>query len=117
MHLMFGKEDIKLPEGKAKKLEGSEYMGKEVVMGIRPENVHDEAMYLETLSDSIVGAQVEVVEMLGSETLLYLVVGEIDFVARVNPRTKAKPGDSIKVAFETNKIHLFDKETEKTIMN
>ena len=117
VHLMFGKEDIKLPEGKAKKLEGSEYMGKEVVMGIRPENVHDEAMYLETLSDSIVGAQVEVVEMLGSETLLYLVVGEIDFVARVNPRTKAKPGDSIKVAFETNKIHLFDKETEKTIMN
>jgi len=117
MHLLFGKEDIKLPEGKAKKLEGSEYIGKEVVMGIRPENVHDEAMYLETLSDSIINAQVEVVEMLGSETLLYLVVDEIDFVARVNPRTKAKPGDTVKLAFETNKIHLFDKETEKTIMN
>ncbi len=117
VHLVFGKEDIKLPEGKAKKLEGTEYVGKEVVMGIRPENVHDEAMYLETLSDSIVDAEVEVVEMLGSETLLYLVVDEVDFVARVNPRTKAKPGDRIKVAFETNKIHLFDKETEKTIMN
>ena len=117
VHLVFGKEDIKLPEGKAKKLEGTEYVGKEVVMGIRPENVHDEAMYLETLSESIVDAEVEVVEMLGSETLLYLVVDEVDFVARVNPRTKAKPGDRIKVAFETNKIHLFDKETEKTIMN
>jgi len=117
IHLVFGKEDIKLPEGKAKKLEGTEYIGKEVVMGIRPENVHDEAMYLETLSDSIVEAEVEVVEMLGSETLLYLVVDEVDFVARVNPRTKAKPGDRIKVAFDANKIHLFDKETEKTIMN
>jgi len=117
IHLLFGKEDIKLPEGKAKKLEGTEYIGKEVVMGIRPENVHDEAMYLETMSDSIVEAEVEVVEMLGSETLLYLVVDEVDFVARVNPRTKAKPGDRIKVAFDANKIHLFDKETEKTIMN
>jgi len=117
IHLVFGKEDIKLPEGKAKKLEGTEYIGKEVVMGIRPENVHDEAMYLETLSDSIVDAEVEVVEMLGSETLLYLVVDEVDFVARVNPRTKAKPGDKIKVAFDPNKIHLFDKETERTIMN
>jgi multiple sugar transport system ATP-binding protein len=117
MHLLFGKEDIKLPEGKAKKLEGSEYINREVVMGIRPENVHDEAMYLETLSDSIVTAQVEVVEMLGSETLLYVVVDDVDFVARVNPRTKARSGDRIKLAFETNKIHLFDKETEKTIMN
>jgi len=117
IHLIFGKEDIKLPEGKVKKLEGTDYVNKEVVMGIRPENVHDEAMYLETLSESIVDAEVEVVEMLGSETLLYLVVDEVDFVARVNPRTKAKPGDRIKVAFETNKIHMFDKETEKTIMN
>jgi multiple sugar transport system ATP-binding protein len=117
MHLLFGKEDIKLPEGKAKKLEGSEYINREVVMGIRPENVHDEAMYLETLSDSIVTAQVEVVEMLGSETLLYLVLDEVDFIAKVNPRTKARIGDRVKLAFETNKIHLFDKETEKTIMN
>ncbi|GAE88655.1 ABC transporter ATP-binding protein [Acetivibrio straminisolvens] len=117
MHLLFGKQDIKLPEGKAKKLEGSEYVGKEVVMGIRPENVHDEAIYLESMADSTVDARVEVVEMLGSETLLYMVIDDIEFTARVNPRTKARPGDVIKVAFDTNKIHLFDKETEKTIMN
>ncbi|HHV28489.1 ABC transporter ATP-binding protein [Acetivibrio mesophilus] len=117
IHLLFGKQDIKLPEGKAKKLEGSEYIGKEVVMGIRPENVHDEAIYLESMADSIINSRVEVVEMLGSETLLYMVVDDIDFTARVNPRTKARPGDVIKVALDTNKIHLFDKETERTIMN
>jgi multiple sugar transport system ATP-binding protein len=117
IHLLFGKEDIKLPEGKAKKLEGSEYVGREVVIGIRPEDIHDEAVYLESMSSSIVNSKVEVVEMLGSETLLYTVVGEVDFTARVNPRTKARSGDVIKLALDTNKIHIFDKETEKAIMN
>jgi len=117
IHLLFGKEDIKLPEGKSKKLEGSEYVGREVVIGIRPEDIHDEAIYLESMADSVVSAKVEVVEMLGSETLLYTVVGDVDFTARVNPRTKARAGDVIKLALDTNKIHIFDKETEKTIMN
>ncbi len=117
VHLIFGKDDIKLPEGKAKRLEGSEYIGKEVIMGIRPENVHDEAVYLESMSESLVTARVDVVEMLGSETLLYVVIGDMDITAKVNPRSKARVGDVIKLAFDTNKIHLFDKETEKTIMN
>ncbi|TYQ15240.1 UNVERIFIED_CONTAM: multiple sugar transport system ATP-binding protein [Acetivibrio alkalicellulosi] len=117
IHLIFGKNSIKLPEGKTKKLESSEYVGKEVVMGIRPENLHDEAVFLESMSDSTVNARVEVVEMLGSETLLYVIIEDVDFVARVNPRTKAKVGDLIKLAFDTNKVHLFDKETEKTILN
>jgi multiple sugar transport system ATP-binding protein len=117
IHLMFGTDDIKLPEGKAKKLEGTDYIGREVIMGIRPENLHDEAVFLDSLTDSIVEAKVEFVEMLGSETLLYLMLDDIDFVARVNPRTRARAGDTIKVAFDTNKIHLFDRETERVIMN
>lgn len=117
IHLLFGDNDIKLPEGKAKKLEGSDYIGKEVMMGVRPESVHDEAVFLESMPDSIVNAKVEVVEMLGSETLLYIDIVGTTFTAKVNPRTKAKVGDVIKVALDANKIHLFDKETEKTIMN
>lgn len=117
MHLLFGKQDIKLPEGKAKKLESSEYVGREVVMGIRPENIRDEEIYLESMSENVVEGRVEVVEMLGSETLIYMVIDDFEFTARVNPRSKARPGDVIKVAFDANKIHLFDKETEKTIMN
>jgi multiple sugar transport system ATP-binding protein len=117
IYLNFGKESIKLPEGKAKKLEGTDYIGKEVMMGIRPENVHDEALYLESMQESIVDANIEVTEMLGAETFLYMIVEGVNMTARVNPRTKAKAGDVIKVALDTNKIHLFDKETERTIFN
>jgi len=88
MHLLFGKQDIKLPEGKAKKLESSEYVGREVVMGIRPENIRDEEIYLESMSENVVEGRVEVVEMLGSETLIYMVIDDFEFTARVNPRTK-----------------------------
>ncbi len=117
IHLTFGKNDIKLPEGKAKKLEATDYIGKEIIMGIRPENIHDEAVFLESMPDSIVEAQIDLVENLGAETFLYMVIDDIDLTARVNPRTKARTGDIMKVAFDANKIHLFDKETERTILN
>ncbi|KNY27351.1 ABC transporter ATP-binding protein [Pseudobacteroides cellulosolvens] len=117
IYLTFGKDTIKLPEGKAKKLEGTDYIGKEVILGIRPECLHDEPAFLEQMSDSLVEARIELTENLGSETYLYMVVDDVDFTARVNPRTKARSGDIIKIAFDTNRIHLFDKETEKTIMN
>lgn len=117
IYLTFGKDTIKLPEGKAKKLEGTDYIGKEVILGIRPECLHDEPAFLEQMADSLVEARIELTENLGSETYLYMVVDDVDFTARVNPRTKARAGDIIKMAFDTNRIHLFDKETEKTIMN
>ncbi len=117
IYLTFGKDTIKLPEGKAKKLEGTDYVGKEVILGIRPECMHDEPAFLEQMADSVVEARIELTENLGSETYLYMVVDDVDFTARVNPRTKARSGDIIKIAFDTNRIHLFDKETEKTIMN
>lgn len=119
VHLIFADSDIKLTEGKAKRIEGTEYIGKEVVMGIRPESIHDEEAYLEQMTDAIVDADVEVVEMLGSETLLYMNIegANTNIIAKVNPRTKARANDKIKVAFDANKIHLFDKDTEGTIIN
>ncbi len=119
LYLVFGKSDIKIPEGKAKKLEGTDYIGKEVIVGIRPENIHDEAMYLESMPDSIVEAHVDLVEMLGAETFLYMIIegATATTTARVNARSKTKTGDVIKVAFDANKIHMFDKETERTIIN
>ena len=68
-------------------------------------------------SENVIDAKVEVVEPLGAETYLYLTIQGKQFIARVNPRTGAKPQDQIKVAFDATKIHLFDKETEKTIIN
>jgi multiple sugar transport system ATP-binding protein len=117
IYLVFGEHSLKLPEGQAKKVVSENYIGEEVIMGIRPEHIHDEAVYIESMPESVTKANVEVIEMLGSETLLYLFVDEFSVTARVNPRTTARTGDVIEVAFDTNRIHLFDKDTEKVITN
>ena len=54
---------------------------------------------------------------MGAEIYLYLSIAGIPITARVEPTSKAKPGDKVKVALDVNKIHIFDKETEQTISN
>lgn len=95
------------------------YVGKEVVFGIRPEHVHDEPEFLaKCASDNgVVDCNVDVTELMGAEIYLYVNIGGIPLTARVEPTSTAKPGDSIKAAFELDKIHIFDKETERTIIN
>jgi len=109
------KYQIILPTAKAEAAKA--YAGKEVVMGIRPENIKDEEVILANATTGVVDAVVEVSEMMGAETYLYLTCAGQNLVARVSPRTHTKPGDQIRVAFDPLKIHLFDKETEKTITN
>ncbi len=113
----FGKYSFKLPEYKTKALIDGGYVGKEVTIGIRPEDVHDEDIFLSTSEDSIVTADVEVTELLGAETNLFLVIAGQNVTARVNSRSTAKVGDTIKVAFDVNRIHVFDKTTELAICN
>jgi len=108
--------NIKLPEGKAAQVKAADIIGKEVVLGIRPEDIHDEEAVLSAHPECIVDAHVDLVEMMGAETYLYLTIGEKAFIARVNPRSTAKHNDDIKVAFDANKIHLFDKETQVALL-
>jgi len=118
--LTFGQSHkIYLNEGKAKQLLDTcpEYIGKDVIIGIRPENVHDEDNYVSTMTDSKITVDVDLTESLGADTLLHLDVDGTHVVARVNPRTKAKAGEKVDVVFDTNKLHLFDPETEVTILN
>jgi multiple sugar transport system ATP-binding protein len=63
----------------------------------------------------VIEATVKVYELLGAEVNLYFAADQFDITARVNPRTTARPGDTIKVAFDLAKMHLFDKETEQVI--
>ena len=123
----FGTEDTKttrgtkyyipLPESKNADGALNEYIGKPIVMGIRPEDVHNEERLLEEYADCKVFADVEVTELMGAETFLYLNVEGFNFTARVEPTSTARPGDNIVIALENDKIHLFDKETERTICN
>ena len=123
----FGSEDtktragvkykIKLPASKNKDNCLEAYAGKEVIMGIRPENVHNEEDLIAIHKDGLVEADVEVTELMGAETYLYMNCEGQSINARVSPTNTARPGDKITIAFETAKIHLFDKDTELTICN
>ncbi len=115
--LAFDGNTINLPDGIASKVKATDCIGKDVILGIRPEDIHDEEAFLTSSPESVIEAFVEVTEQMGSETFLYTKIGETSYTARVNPRTTAVAQTSIKVAFDLNKIHLFDKETEITILN
>ena len=117
VYVEFGNASVKLPEGKASKAELADYIGKEVLIGIRPEDIHDDPAMISANPDSIVDAYVDVTEMMGAETYLYLKISDIPFTARVNQRTTAKLGDDIKVVFDMNKLHIFDKDTELAIVH
>jgi multiple sugar transport system ATP-binding protein len=110
------KFQIIVPESKVTP-ELRNYVGKEITLGIRPESVHDEEMYLSNATTGVIECAVEITEMMGAETYLYLNCEGIPLTARVSPRTTAKGGDVIRVALDPNKIHIFDKETERTIVN
>ena len=115
--LSFGGHTVALSEAKSKKLEDAGYIGKVVTLGIRPEDLHDEESYLAMSPKSVFEATVRVYEMLGSEVLLYFDIEDANFVAKVNPRTTARPGDTIKLAMDLEKIHIFDKDTELVVLN
>ena len=108
---------IKLPEAKAQKQIINDYIGKEVVMGIRPEDIYDDDHNLEKFADTQVEAYVEVVEMMGAESYVYAKFGNNNITARVRPDTKTTHDTTVKMAIDGARIHLFDKTTEETIMN
>ncbi len=109
-------QSIPLPPAKAKKLIDGGYNGKTVVMGIRPEDVYDSEMFIET-AKCVFSSTIKVYELLGAEVFLYFDLGEFPMTARVDPRSNARPGDTVRFAFDVEKIHVFDKETEQVITN
>lgn len=85
--------------------------GRPVIFGIRPENIHDAGFSPADIRGERVVAQVDVGELLGSESILYLVAGDRPFIARVDPRTRLQVGDSAQLVFDMERIHLFDSAT------
>ncbi len=111
-------KSIPLPEAKSKKLIAGGYDGKTVTFGIRPEDIYDSNEFLAKCDPKTVfESSVRVYELLGAEVYLYFDLEEFPITARVDPRTTSRPGDKIKFAFDIDKIHVFDKETEQVITN
>lgn len=107
--------NIEIPEGKAKMLKEKGYEDKDLVFGIRPEDIHSEEAFLETWPNQVVESTVVVSELLGSTIQLYQKVDGTEFVAIVNARDYHTPGDKVKMGFDVNKAHFFDKDTTKAI--
>ncbi len=138
VYVQFGLEKIALPKEKSDLIVGLEkYLNqeKEVILGIRPEDLHDEERWLKNPDAPQIEVQTDVVEALGSETLLYcktrtdapkveeetetiksIVEDVSNLVAKVDSRSSTKPGETIKIAIDIAHCHLFDKETEVTIL-
>jgi multiple sugar transport system ATP-binding protein len=102
----------------------SQYTGKEVVFGIRPQDIHD-SRYAQGMLDegdsiedlSTIRAMVDVVEPMGSEIYLYLLHGQNSFNSRMDARTEVQPGNRLDVSFNMDKMHAFDPESQLSILN
>lgn len=106
---------FKLPVPADRKPALQDYVGKQLVFGIRPEDIHDKE-YAPPLKDSAeLTMKVDVTELMGNEIFLYLLLGERTFIARVDPRSKARVGEEVTVLLNMDNIHFFDRETEKAI--
>ncbi len=113
--IKFGSHKVKLTAEKAAK--AKDYVGKTVTMGIRPEDMYDDADSLAKYKDAVCKANVEVTELMGAETYLYITIDGINFTARVRPDSTSQINTDIDICLDPEKIHIFDKETEKVITN
>lgn len=113
----FEKCALTIPKHKYESVDLSGYEGKKVKVGIRPEDVDDNPTFVAAHADSAVDAYVEVSELMGAEVFLNLTCEGTKLTARVEPKTASRTGDTVKIAFDENKLHLFDPDTENTILN
>ncbi|ADL53525.1 ABC transporter ATP-binding protein [Clostridium cellulovorans] len=111
-----GQDALYLTDKQAAVVKKEGYVGKEVIFGIRPENLSDKAEVVAANPESTIKAKVEVTELMGAETYLYLTKSGNNFTSRVNGTSNAAVGDEISICFDMEKAHIFDKETEITVL-
>ena len=92
------------------------YINKEVIVGIRPEYIHNEDSFINNNEDATFEAVVDFNELMGAEVYSYLKSGDLSMTARFDGKTNIKTGDKIKLAIDKEAIHIFDKETELSIL-
>lgn len=108
-----GDFQVKIPDALAGPYKDMD--GRSIVFGIRPENIHDPEFAPPNIHGEKVAAKVDVTELMGNETFLYLVSGRNTYVGRVDPRSKMRVGDDMQVIFDMDKFHIFDASTEEAI--
>jgi multiple sugar transport system ATP-binding protein len=104
---------VHIPDKKAGPYTAHE--GKNIIFGIRPENIHDADFVPPNIDVEKVNAKVDVTELMGNEIFLYLVSGKNTFVSRVDPRSSLRVGQQAQVMFDMDNFQIFDAETEQAI--
>jgi len=106
---------IRLPQAEIEQL-GQENIGRDVIFGVRPEDIHHPQYVPAGVNEQTFECTVDVTELMGNEIFVYLMVGEDQtFIARVDPRSDLRPGDKVNMVFNADKVHIFDRSTEKNI--
>lgn len=101
-----GSFTVKIPSAKKPVYQG--LVDKEIIFGIRPEDIHNPQYAPPDISAEPVMAKVDVTELMGNEIFLYLVNGKHEFIARVDPRTRMQVGQEYQVIFNMDNFHIFD---------
>ena len=118
LYFIYEGNKLKMPADKAKDPALAEYIGKEVVGGLRPECIHDDELNIANCEGAVIETFVDVTELMGAEIYLYLNVGEEGkLIARVSSRSSTRAGDTIKVGFDMSRMHIFDKDTERCVIH
>ncbi len=104
---------VTIPSERAKHYEP--YAGRDIVFGIRPENIHDVHFTPPNIHGETINVKVDVTELMGNEIFLYLVSGKNSCVARVDPRSKSRVGEQAQVVFDMDNFHVFDAQTEEAL--
>lgn len=112
----FGKSVVRLPKTADKADVLKNYLGKNAVLGVRPEDVHDDPAFVEKNPNGAVDAEVEVTELSGGKGVLYLACSGHSITACVEPDANRQSGEKIKIALDMEKIYLFDGDTERTVL-
>lgn len=109
-----GKVNVKLVEDMRQKL--TPYVDKEIIFGIRSEDIYDKLFVSEAPPENVVKVNCEVYEPMGSEVYLYLNTGKHTFIARVGAHNRPKVNQEMDLVFDMSKVHFFDKDSEETII-
>ncbi len=126
-----GNNKILLPKAVAGRIKNiNEYLdtGKTVTLGVRPEDIHQDQMFIASSPDTVVKARVDVIEKLGAETQIYceldhegketsVIDNSTQMIAKISSRAVVALNDVIELAFDTQHIHMFDGETEASLLN
>ena len=102
-----------IPDDRVNSLKNT--VGQTIIVGVRPEDIYDADFVAPDIHTGSIEATVDVTELMGNEVFLYLLAGQQSFVARVDPRTRARIGNTVRVIVNLDQLHFFDKTTERVI--